>query len=259
MAKRIAVAPEHLPDRDLSGRAYELPDRAAHYVRDVLRMSEGTELEVIDGTGRLLEGTLHRVERETVRTLVARDEESNAGESPLELTLFQAIPKGDRWKWIIQKATELGVDRIVPLETSRTVVDIAEEKIDAKRSRWRRIGRSAARQCRRVHSPDVSAPRSVASALADDSEAPALVAHPEDQPPRLARQLRGLDQTTASLSIWIGPEGGFTPDEVDTVVESGGDTVGLGPRTLRAETAAIAALTIAQEHLGDLGPSESPK
>lgn len=253
MSRRVAVSPDALPDRDLTGRSLELPDDAAHYVRDVLRKSAGDALEIIDGTGRRLRARLQTLSSRSVRAAVHEDEASELNESPLSLVLFQAIPKGDRWRWVLEKATELGVDRLVPLETKRTVVDIGDDKVESKLARWKRIARSAARQCGRVRIPALRAPLDVGSALQlPEAERPvSFVPHPGTGSPRLSDVTLDTAAERPGVALWIGPEGGWTDGELDALRDGGGRLVALGPRTLRTETAGVCAAAIAQSRWGD--------
>jgi 16S rRNA (uracil1498-N3)-methyltransferase len=231
----------------------ELPDEVAHYVRDVLRMRPGDRFELIDGSGAVAEVALAEVDAERVRVEVLSERRDRGAESPLHITLYQSIPKGDRWDLVLEKSCELGVDAVVAVETARTIVRIPDDKIARRRERWERIVASAARQSGRTVTPAVEGPRPFAETLAD-APALALLAHTGEDLPSLREALaRRADDPPASVGIWIGPEGGFTDEEIERARRAGLHAVHLGPRTLRAETAGVAAVAILQALAGDLG------
>jgi 16S rRNA (uracil1498-N3)-methyltransferase len=255
--RRIDLDPDDMPDDSSEERPFVLPEEKAHYVRDVLRLAPGDALEIFDGTGRILRGRLQKVDDRDVVCWIESDETSARAESPCEVTLFQAIPKGDRWTWVLEKATELGVSRVVPVETERTVVQIPDDRLDAKLDRWHRVVRAAARQCGRTVTPTLERPRSFREATTRQHERTNLHAcfapHPESER-TLPEALDALDTTDESpaCGLWIGPEGGFTPDELERLDAVGTTVAALGPRILRTETAAVASVTLVQRALGDL-------
>lgn len=248
--KRIYVPPQKAPPNRDSKGPYRLPDDQAHYVQNVLRMSPGQKIELFDGTGRWLVGQLVELDSDRVVVLIEQHHEEPKGESPLDLTLVQAVPKGKRWRWILEKATELGVGRIIPIETEHTVVSAPKSKRQKKLGRWRRICASAARQCGRTVVPKIWFQSSIERARqVCEAECQVLAStHDNSRSLRTVLDGRNLD----SLSIWIGPEGGFSDAEVDDLVEAGIGPCHLGTRICRTETAAIASISIAQSLLGDL-------
>lgn len=256
--RRAHIPSDELPDTALEDRHLELPDRIAHYVENVLRMSPGDALELFDGNGRLLECRVQTIRDGDVQVAVLEDGRSRRNESPATLVLCPAIPKGDRWRWILEKTTELGVSRIAPLETERTVVQISEEKRERKLERWRRIVGDAARQSERTLTPAVAPPRSIERHLQDpfDGRDVVLEARGESRPLAELLDEASADSGSSSVRFWIGPEGGFTDGELDQLHDSGAYFCHLGPRILRSETAATAAITLAQAEIGDLGTGE---
>jgi len=255
--RRAYISPRELRSDDLEGRHLQLPERIAHYVRDVLRMEPGDALELFDGEGRLLECRLQSLREHVVQVAVLDDRRSRRNESPTRIELCAAIPKGDRWRWLLEKTTELGVSGVQPLETRRTVVDIADSKVADKRDRWRRIVGEAARQSERTHIPEVGSPASVDECLSDSRDQ-----NSRDQLDLVLdarRETDGLEATlqrqsgddAPEIRIWIGPEGGFTREELEHLHDSGAQICHLGPRILRSETAAVAATTLVQARVGD--------
>ncbi|RAL22964.1 16S rRNA (uracil(1498)-N(3))-methyltransferase [Lujinxingia litoralis] len=249
-----------LLERNASARhAFALPDEAAHYVRTVLRLDEGSPVELFDGSGRLARATLTTIDASMVIAEVEAPRSSQRGEPPVELILFQAIPKGDRWEWLLEKATELGVTTLVPLTTRRGVVQLSSERFEKKRPRWEKILAGAARQCRRACIPELRAPHSPTEAFQAYPNALHLVAHLSDDLTSVHRALhaaehRGdmpLGDAPRPIGLWVGPEGGFEDAEINTLLQAGARCVTLGPRVLRAETAGVALLTLVQNALGE--------
>lgn len=249
--RRVPIRDIDLPEHP--GDTFSLPERAAHYVRDVLRMRVGDPLEVFDGEGLLVITELIDVDEDGVDVRVVEATRGAPGKSPLQLALYQAIPKGDRWDWILEKTCELGLSRVVPVESARTIVKVEESKQDKKLEQWRRIVAGAARQSQRTVIPEVAPSHSFKEAMAQASftEALHLVATPHGEREDFASL---WDETTSSssLSLWIGPEGGWTDHEVEALLDAGARPLSLGPRVLRTETAAITAVALAQHLAGDL-------
>jgi len=167
--------------------------------------------------------------------------EPAGGEPPLPLILFQSLLKREKFEWILQKGTEIGVTRFVPLVTQRSLVQQTAVK-PAKMARWRKIITEAAEQCRRGRIPRLDEPRTLPAALAMlPADTLALIPWEEEQ----RRPLPDVGNLTpAALALFIGPEGGFAATEVALALEHGCQSVTLGPRILRAETAALASAAV---------------
>ena len=180
----------------------------------------------------------------TVRITASRPSQA---EPTLAVTLYQGLPKGDKMDWIVQKAVELGVTAVVPVATRRSVARL-EGKADKKQERWQRIAAEAAGQCGRGMLPSVERPLSWSQALSCLSGEPALVFYEGG-----GRPLRELvTPSTRRLSVFVGPEGGFDPEEIDAIRRQGGGVATLGPRILRCETAPLAALTLLMHLSGNM-------
>lgn len=246
--KRIDV-PAKLIDDVRAGDRLELPDDTTHYVENVLRKRPGDRVELFDGRGHL--AVVEVLDGDGVVDVVDWSE-TDENESPLETALYQAIPKGKRWKWLVQKATELGVDRIVPLETRHTVVNIPDDRLDRKLDRWDKIASSAARQSQRARVPRVVAPIRVEEAVGEADADLQVVAHPDEEAASMAEVFDAADDDIESVGVWLGPEGGFDDEEVELLRDSGIELVSMGPRILRSETAGISAMVMVQSRLGDL-------
>ncbi len=248
--RRVPVEPETLAAPGTLPAQFPLPPAAAHYLRTVLRLTPGTRVELFDGTGRSVLVDLVSVSTDEVLVETIDDRTSDFGESPLEITLLQAIPKGDRWDWLLEKSTELGVHKIIPLETSRTVVSIPASKHAARLERWQKITASAARQCKRTRVPHIEAPQTIARALQNRSESLQFVAHTTLSPDQTISQT--TTENPRSIALWIGPEGGFDEHEIALLLQHNVHPCSFGPRILRSETAGIVGLTLLQSAFGDL-------
>ncbi|WP_110685594.1 16S rRNA (uracil(1498)-N(3))-methyltransferase [Salinicola aestuarinus] len=222
-----------------------LPDGAARHVAAVLRLKAGAVLSLFDGAGLEATATLVEVGRKRV---VARIETVTvgAGESPLAVHLGQAISKGDRMDYAIQKAVELGVAAITPLYVEHGDVRLKGEREAKKLAHWQGVATSACEQCGRATVPPVHSPQTLSSWLAARKETLRLVLHP-------ATDARWREQGQVdSAALLIGPEGGLSAVEVDQARAGGFLPLTLGPRVLRTETAPVVALTLLQHHFGDL-------
>jgi len=229
-----------LPPQSIAGDRARLTPEAAHYLRDVLRLLPGAELELFDGAG----GTYPAEVEEGLSTL--RLGPRREARPKLELWLLAALSKGEKMDLTVQKATELGATRIAPFPADRSVVRIDPGKAAERALRWRRIAEEAARQCGRSEVPSVASPSPLAELLAAIPEGFARFAfHPGGEP--LADATGG-----AAVAGVVGPEGGLSPEEVLACERAGARSVSLGPRILRAETAAIVAVALLQARFGDL-------
>ncbi len=236
---------------DIEGGLVRITGGDADHIRRVLRVKPGELLTVCDGRGTDYIVKVEELKADRVLASVVSSERT-ATEPPVLVTLFQGIPKWDKMDFIVQKSVELGVSRIVPVITEHTVVRL-HDKSDAgkKAARWQKIAYEAAKQCQRGIAPRVEAPVDYAEALdmARDSEL-ALAAHEKAEGMSL-KVLRGLK--VRSAAVLIGPEGGFSPGEIERALDRGFKCVSLGPRILRTETAGIAVLSVIMYELGDMG------
>jgi 16S rRNA (uracil1498-N3)-methyltransferase len=229
----------YVPGRRASDGTVRIAGPERRHLR-TLRLGAGDRLRIFDDDGNEHEVLLERV---TTREAVGRIVATIAGshESALELVLVPALVKHDKMDWVVEKVTELGVARIAPAITRYTVV--ASGAVE----RWRRIALAAAKQCGRTRIPTVDVPRPVAELWAAEWPGRRLVAWEDEAAVRLA----DLPASVAAVTIAIGPEGGFHPDEVAAARTAGFATVTLGRRVLRAETAAVVAVALCQHRWGD--------
>ncbi|GAB3339324.1 16S rRNA (uracil(1498)-N(3))-methyltransferase [Chromohalobacter beijerinckii] len=223
-----------------------LPEGASRHVAGALRLREGAALRLFDGEGHEAEAEIVSVGRREVRVRVTAVTESGA-ESPLAVHLGQAISKGDRMDYAIQKATELGVAAITPLYTEHGDVRLKGEREAKKLAHWQAVAVSACEQCGRSRVPTVHPPQTLDAWLATRDETLRLVLHPSTD----TAWQHASDVTRVALLV--GPEGGLSPNEVDAAHAADFTALTLGPRILRTETAPVVALTLLQHHFGDLG------
>jgi 16S rRNA (uracil1498-N3)-methyltransferase len=230
------------------GMRIEVEGSAANHIARVLRLRAGDSLTVFNGAGAEFAASIEALHRDSVVVEVGEERRVNR-ESALSLTLAQGISRGERMDWILQKATELGCSRIVPLFTERSVVRLDARQSDRKRQHWRGIAIAACEQCGRNTIPEIAPPTDVFEFLSGAAGAGAtrLLLSPTAEV--------SIDRVAASsggLIVLIGPEGGLTDTEQECALRLGFAAVRMGPRVLRTETAAIAALTIIQHRFGDL-------
>lgn len=242
--RRLFVSPDRLgePKVIVTG-----PDH--RYLARVLRAKPGQEVTLFDGAGGEVLARVGRIgPAETELLLGARrsPERSGAASPTVPIVLLAAVPRGGRMDLLVQKTSELGVSRLVPVLTARSV---ARPEPD-RRARWEKIAREAARQCGRADVPEVEVPVELGAAFAA-AELPDLrIAFFERESDRALRSVLAEPRPTALL---VGPEGGFTDGEMEAARAAGFVPVGLGPRILRAETAAIVAVALVQHAYGELG------
>lgn len=227
-----------VPVSSVGEGVFSLPKDTVHQLQRVLRSRPGDHVVLIDGTGWAYEVALRVLQRDRVTAEVVRIWQPES-EPPTEVTLYQAVPKGRRWDWLLQKATELGVARVVPLQTERSVVRGA-----GNLERWNSIVREAAEQSHRARWPQVTDPVTLDQALDAFPDRPqALIACLDPRARSLGCALSDLT-LDAPIALFVGPEGGFSEVEVEAAMAKGLIPVSLGPRVLRAETAPLALLAL---------------
>jgi 16S rRNA (uracil1498-N3)-methyltransferase len=237
----------HLPGA-APGARMQLPEHVAHHARDVLRLRAGSKVHVFDGEGTEYEAVLESVDR---RGSVAHLKGTVPAlpEPALALTLALSPLKGDLMELVIQKATELGVAELRPLVCARTDAVARPALRGTRQQRWEKVASGAAEQCGRARVPRIAPTGSLGELLSEAFEGPRLLLQePGAQRPALS----ALPHPGARLLLLVGPAGGFEPAEVARAAAAGFQPVGLGPRVLRAETAAVAAIAAAQALWGDL-------
>ena len=225
-----------------------LPEQAGEHVARVLRLERGHPLILFNGDGRECDARLATLAKRAVTAEITAVREANR-ESPLGLTLAQGIARGEKMDWILQKATELGVARIVPLVTERTEVKLDEDRAERRLAHWTSVIAAACEQCGRNRLPMLEPPQRLdrwLGALGDNS-ALRLALLPVGE-----MNLRQLPALENGAMLVVGPEGGLSEHDIALLGQGGFRGLRLGPRILRTETAGVAALAALQALYGDL-------
>ncbi len=227
---------------ELLAGAFTLGKEAARHLQTVLRLRPGERVTLFDGQGRTREAVIASADRHSL-ALTADAPAVEHPRHPCAITLFACVSKGSRMDWTVEKAVELGVCRIVPVLSDRTIVRLDEEDGQAKAARWSRVAEEAARQCGAAWLPTVTPPASLKACLPIMAQtAPVFVAAltPAARPLRAA--LAAFAGPPPLAGWFVGPEGDFTAQELDALVQAGALPVSLGPQVLRAETACLYGL-----------------
>jgi 16S rRNA (uracil1498-N3)-methyltransferase len=244
--RRFTIVPER---RD--GDQVTFDQAESHHLARVLRLKAGDTVVAVDGSGRDYTVRIERVSAETTGTIVGVTTRDT--ESPFSITLVQGLPKGDKLETIIRAATELGVARVAPAITARTVVRLDAARGAARLARWERVAREAAKQCGRARLPVIDAARPLVEWIAEPVDTTVLrLCFWEEARAPLADVVTTLAEPPAGATVIVGPEGGLTRDEVDTARRAGWRVTGFGPRLLRTETAGPAIVAALQFRFGDL-------
>ena len=231
------------------GRTVLLPEQAGEHIVRVLRLERGHPLILFNGDGRECDTELASLAKRAVTAAVLTVREVNR-EAPLKLTLAQSMARGEKMDWILQKATELGVARIVPLVTHRTEVKLDADRAERRLAHWEAVLASACEQCGRNRLPRIDEPVKLADwAAALDADADAGVRLALD--PNGDANARDL-VPAAQVTLVVGPEGGLSETDLAALAKAGFRGLRLGPRILRTETAGLAALAALQALHGDL-------
>ncbi len=247
---RLFVEPQKLTEE-----VVVLADEDHRYLTRVLRLGVDDTVTLFDG--KSVEATA-RITRVGPRALELKIEERHAVSAidRPHVTVIQALAKGDKLDLVVQKATELGAARIIPVTTTRAIarLDANTLRTMSRRSRWQKIAREAARQSGRLDVPEVEGVTALTTAMqASPKDALKLLLWEGARQTTLRSVLPPLDEAPQQIVIAVGPEGGFTVEEVEAARHAGFVPVGLGPRILRTETAALVVLAILGYALGDLG------
>ncbi len=236
----------YAPPAQINGPLITLADDEAHHLTRVLRLPAGARVYVFDGGGNEYACEISQAGKRTAE-LIITEQLSNTVESPLQLTLAVALLKGDKFDWVVQKATELGVTHIVPLLTEHSDIRKTEARADAKLQRWQRIALEALKQCRRRTLVEFIEPQSWPKFCAAETSNLKLILSE-----RGGQRLKDVPPTTDSACIAVASEGGWSEAELELAMHHGFVPIHLGARILRAETAAITGVALLQHRWGDL-------
>ncbi len=230
-----------------TGTRVTLEGNAASHITRVLRLRVGAALTLFNGRGGEYSAGIDKAHGGSV-TVAIGVAHAIERESPLELTLAQGVSRGERMDLVVQKATELGVTRLVPLLTERSVVQLDAQHAQRKLNHWRAVAVGACEQCGRNRLPEISAPVPLREHLRTDGAADLRVMFA----PEAQRRIGEVARAAGKVSVLVGPEGGLSDEEQQAAMAAGFTAVLAGPRVLRTETAAIVALTLLQREFGDL-------
>ena len=239
------MADRYFVNVPITGDQAVLQDDQAHHLQRVMRAKPGDETILFDGSGAEFVAQVQSLSRGKVSLRIIERRDVNR-ECSVEITLAVALPKGDRQRWLIEKAVELGVARLVPLVTARGVARPGDNVLE----RLRRAVVEASKQCGRNRLMEIAAAEPIETFLsAAPTRAVRIVAHPGGSA-RVAEQIGALDQVKQALLV-IGPEGGLSDAEIERSRQSGWQVVDLGPRILRVETAAVLLVAMLSAETGE--------
>lgn len=226
----------------------ELDEKASHHLIQVMRLRMGEKLIIFNGEGGEYQAEIMQITKKRTRVRIAEYVPNNT-ESTLKVHLLQAIPRGEKMDFILQKAIELGVDEITPLFTQRCNVKLPADRFQKRIQHWQGVITSACEQSGRSYVPNLNKPKTLSELLAKTTNEYGLILNP-----RAAQALNHLSPPTNNkVRLLIGPEGGLEANEISLAEQHGFQGLRLGPRILRTETAPLAIITALQCKWGDLG------
>lgn len=227
------------------GKSYLLDEANNHQILKVLRLKPEQEIWLFNNTNTDFKATIQRINKNTI-TVIVHEAITNNKESNYQIYLAQAIAKGQKMDYIIQKAVELGVAAIIPLISERTIVNIAAEKIPARIEHWEKIIIGACCQCGRSILPKMYTPVTFKEWVVQNQNSTQIILDPSSN-----NSIAKIPSQN-EINLLVGPEGGFSQDELIWAKQRNCLSVSLGPRILRTETASIVAISALQTHFGDL-------
>lgn len=238
---RFFVEPEQV---DMEEKQIIITGPDVNHMKNVLRMKPGEQIVVSAGDSRELACSVENLETARVTARILYVQETGL-ELPARITLYQGLPKSDKMEWIIQKAVELGAYEIVPVVTRRTVVKLDQKKEESRRKRWQAIAESAAKQSKRMIIPQIHPVMDFREA-ADRAAMTDVPVIPYEMAEDMAHTRKILEEIGPgkTAAVFIGPEGGFAPEEVEYALSRGMEAVTLGKRILRTETAGMTVLSV---------------
>jgi 16S rRNA (uracil1498-N3)-methyltransferase len=235
------------------GELCELGEQTLRYIKSVLRMKKGESLILFDGAGWEYEAAIKTFLDDRVSIEVLK--KNRIPEKAVKISLFQALPKATKMDFIVQKATELGADRIISFQSARTVPRLSQDKARGKISRWRSIAQEASRQCGRADIPEIRGIVSFEEMLAcSEGRSLKIILWEEESKRNIKEILRDEKYAGANdISCVIGPEGGFSREEIERAADKGFISATMGKNILKVETAVLAILSIIQYEKGIFG------
>ncbi|KMP12597.1 hypothetical protein UR09_00785 [Candidatus Nitromaritima sp. SCGC AAA799-A02] len=243
---RFFTSRENITEDTLILRGTDVP-----HIRNALRLKKGDRIQVLDGQGTCFTVRLTLVSRDKVEGRIDSKEDAADCESPFFVCLGQALVKGTGFDDITRRTVELGVGRIVPVKAGRCVAKLSKAESAKKMERWQRIAREASKQCGRSRVPEIGSVVSFEEFCLSNRSADLKIIFWEEEGPVRVGDL-AVEGKPRSAAVLVGPEGGFSAEEIESAKKYGFQSVTLGPRLLRTGTAPLAALSILQHHWGDL-------
>ena len=241
-----------LPAHAITPPSITVPQGLLAHLRNSLRIEAGEEIIFADGQGTRYRTEITQSSKQGVSGRILETMQEPARQSPV-LVLGQALLKGEKMDWVIQKVTELGISRIVPIQSRHTIVQLRPERVESQLARWQRIALEAAQQSEQWRVPTVAPPQSLTEFCARPSDESVRLLLAERHDGQRLRTLPLPTSVTASIVAIVGPEGGWTKEEMNQAEKSGCLPITLGQKILRAETAAIVTVGILQHRVGELG------
>ena len=236
----------------VTGPEVSITGSEAHHIKNVLRLKVGDGLKLFDGTGFEYEAAIVRVSATKV-TVEIHGKAKAAAPSGVQIMVAQAFLKEKKMDDLVRKLCELGMTRWIPFFSKRSIARPDAKRLEARSQRWQRIATEAVKQCRRIDTPQIADARSFEGLLDFSQTCDLKIVFWENESSLLTRTLASKDNPVKKIMLMLGPEGGFTDQEIKRLQNSGFISAGLGPRILRAETATIAAVTLVQYLYGDMG------
>ncbi len=226
----------------------------AHHIARVLRYKKGDIISISDGKNIEYTGLILDIDIKGPIIEIEIIDKKNADPIRPYITLYCGLPKGEKFEWILQKNTEIGVSEFVPMITERTVANIMPSKSEFKLARWSKIVQEAAKQCMRINIPEVREICDFDTALSKTSDCQlTIIPWENERETSLKDVLKYKGRDASKVAVFIGPEGGFSEKEIEKAVAIGATPVSLGPRILRTETASFAVSSIIMYEIGDIG------
>jgi 16S rRNA (uracil1498-N3)-methyltransferase len=222
------------PD-NINGNAFRITGEDVHYLANVRHYGVGDKLKLFDGNGRTMLGLIDFISKDEIKGTILKHEKLE--ERMAKVNLYQAVAKGERFDWLVEKAAELGVEKIIPLITERSVIkDISIQKHE----RWQRLAKAACQQCGRPELMEIGKPQVFNEIINRDANLTSLNIIPwEAEDSKTLKEIYNTQQNAVNINIFIGPEGGFSFKEIEHARECGLLTVTLGTSILRSETAGL--------------------
>lgn len=235
----------------------EISGKNAHHIANVLRYKPGDKIKISNGAQDGI-GVIQNIDKRKLKIKIKIIEKNNVIKIWPIITIYQGLLKGEKMDFVVQKNTEIGMSKLIPLITERTVVNPSDQKINNKIKRWEKIAEAASKQCMRPDIPSIGQVMRFNEAIINSKRhEKKLILWELEETASLKHVLKNVNRSIHHIAILIGPEGGFTEDEVRNAVKAGFQPISLGPRILRSETASLAVCSIIMYELGDIGGSDA--